>query len=291
MCILRRCFRPRCSFLPRPDWSRWCPTPRPGCPSAKDVEEALYARVPGAVIPFSEAKRRGALAAQRSRHRPPTAAGASPLVDNAGQSRLQRPLAASERAEGLRRPGRDGRAHRAAVPDRARRSGPRDPVQVHTPLPLTPIRPIGPDRRWDLSLASGWRVGSEVWGALAIGARAGRLLGEHRTLPAGRRGRRGRAKRRLEPIGREDFRGTARARQFPLELGLWWRTVGWREPSSRWARGVAWTHPGGDPGGFWQRGTSRWLPGPIVFAVRRLCACPCAARHSFGSRQAARAAL
>jgi hypothetical protein len=203
------------------------PDSGPGCPSAKDVEEALYARVPSAVIPFSEARRRGSLQLMLT---PAAADGrrSFTLLDSAGHTRLQRPL-----------PVGSGQQDCVALAETTALIVQRFLSDIDDPVPepaaaVAPVAVAAPapaaaerDRRWDLSLSSGWRVGSDVWGGLTVAARAARLLGRSgRLLLAGAAGVGGAAA--LEPNGRGDFRGTARARPFPIELGLWWRTVGWR---------------------------------------------------------------
>jgi hypothetical protein len=236
----------------------------PGCPSAKQVEDALYARVPGAVVPFSEAERRGALQL--------TLAAASPdggrsflLVDAGGEIRLQRalsPATAQRDCAAL--------AETAALIVQRYLTDLDDPTEAlppDRPLEIIARQPAGPDRRWDLSVASGWRVGSEVWGALALGGRVGRLLGSRgRLLLAGSAGVTGAAE--LEPTG-TTFRGSARARQFPAELGLWWRTLGsWAELQVGAGAGLDLTrvHTRSASG----LSDARLLLGPTVFAATAL---------------------
>jgi hypothetical protein len=146
-----------------------------GCPSSKEIEEALYARVPGVVVPFAEAKRRGAL---RLTLTPATVDGRRTfsLIDVDGRTRLQRSLGASV-----------GQKDCIALAETASLIVQRfltslvdpvpKPVQPDPVADLSARTPEGPDRRWDLSVSSGWRVGTEVWGALTVGARVGRLLG------------------------------------------------------------------------------------------------------------------
>jgi hypothetical protein len=242
------------------------PDSGPGCPSAREVEEALYARVPGAVIPFSEAKRRGALQLTLSL---PSSEGRRQfaLIDEKGHSRLQRTLSAS-----------GGSPDCAALAETAALivqrfltrldDPPPETVAVSAPMQLPPPPPTGPDRRWDLSLTSGWRLGSEVWGALAVGARAGRLLGSTgRFLLVGAAGLGGEGD--LAHNGM-DFLGTARTRQFPAELGLWWRTVGWRRAELQAGAGVGVDVTRVETRTDSGTGDVRWLPGPVVFASTAL---------------------
>jgi hypothetical protein len=240
------------------------PDSGPGCPSARDVEEALYARVPAAVIPYSEAKRRDALqlaltAPAPDGHRTFT------LADNTGQARLQRTLP----------PG--GPTDCAALAETAALIVQRFLTEIEEPVvetaPLPAPRPSlespppGPERRWDLSVASGWRVGSQVRGALAVGARVGRLLGPSgRLVVAGGAGLGGLAA--LTPIGM-DYDGAARARQFPIDLGLWWRTVGSRAEVQVGAGGgldLSWVETRSASG----LRETRLLPGPVFFAASAL---------------------
>jgi hypothetical protein len=242
------------------------PDAAPGCPSARQVEEALYARVPGAVIPFSEAERRDALQLTLA---PLGADGRRQfsLVDEKGHPRLQRTLAAS-----------GGQANCAALAETVALIVHRyltdlddpisEPMPPNVPLQLTQRSPPVPERRWDLSLSTGWRVGSEAWGGLAVGPRAARLLGgTGRLLLVGAASLGGEAV--LVPTGSE-FRGTARTRQFPIELGLWLRTVGWNraEAQAGVGGGLDLTRVQTRP----ETGAEdvRWLPGPVVFAAAAL---------------------
>ncbi len=216
------------------------------------------------MIPLSEASRREALQLALS---PPAADGhrSFTLFNHAGETRLQRALP----------PGGPGDC--AALAETAALIVQRflteldEPVvespPPSPPLPLVVRAPAGPERRWDLSLASAWRMGSEVWGALALGARAGRLLSSGRWLVAGGVGLGGEAA--LAPVGM-DYRGTARARQLPVDLGLWWRTPGWRRAELQIGAGG-----GLDVTRVATRSASgiediRWLPGPVVFAATAL---------------------
>jgi hypothetical protein len=242
------------------------PDSGPGCPSAKDVEEALYARVPSAVIPFSEARRRGSLQLMLT---PAAADGrrSFTLLDSAGHTRLQRPL-----------PGGSGQQDCAALAETTALIVQRFLSDIDEPVPepvAAVVLPVaeaapattGPDRRWDLSLSSGWRVGSEVVDGLTVAARAARLLGSTgRLLLAGSAGVGSAAA--LEPSGM-NFRGTARARPFPIELGVWWRTVGWRAELQLGAGG------GFDVTHVVTRASSgnqeaHLLPGPLFFGAAAL---------------------
>ncbi len=235
-----------------------------GCPSAKQIEEALYARVPGAVIPFSEAERRGSLKLALS---PPAPDGhrAFSLIDARAQTRLQRSLA-----------GAAGQKDCAALAETAALIVQRfltdleDPLPMpagNTPIPLVTGDGLGPDRRWDLSLASGWRVGSEFLPALEVGARVGRVLGTRGRLllvtGAGVTG-----ENDLSPMGR-GYLGRARARQFPVELGLWARSLDWPvelQVGAGAGLDLTWVRAAADGG----NAETHLLPGPTVFAATGL---------------------
>ena len=98
----------------------------PGVPPAREVEEALYARVPGAVIPFSEAARRGAL--QLTWHRP-RADGrrSSHLAGRSGRPRLSRSLG-----------GAAGQKDCAALAETAALIVQRFLTELDDPVPLPP---------------------------------------------------------------------------------------------------------------------------------------------------------
>lgn len=236
------------------------------------------------MIPLSEASRREALQLALS---PPAADGhrSFTLFNHAGETRLQRALP----------PGGPGDC--AALAETAALIVQRflteldEPVvespPPSPPLPLVVRAPAGPERRWDLSLASAWRMGSEVWGALALGARAGRLLSSGRWLVAGGVGLGGEAA--LAPVGM-DYRGTARARQLPVDLGLWWRTPGWRRAELQIGQGAVSTSPASQPVRPPASRTSAGFPARSS-SPRRPSAWPCAGRHSSGFRPAGREAL
>jgi hypothetical protein len=234
-----------------------------GCPSAAEVEQALYVRIPGAVIPFSEAGRRGALQLHLA---PPSADGGRgfSLLDVGGQPRLSRSLG-----------GAAGQKDCAALAETAALIVQRflieleDPVPVpaiNSPLPVSSVND-GPDRRWDLSLSSGWQLGSELPGALQVGGRVGRLLGSSgRFLLAAGAAITG--EQDLQPLG-TGFTGRARARQFPVELGLWWRTLDWPVELQLGAGSgvdLTWVHASADGGNT----ETHLLPGPSVFAAAGL---------------------
>ena len=234
----------------------------PGCPSAKEVEEALYARVPAAVIPFSEAKRRGALQLTLSTT-PSDGRRQFSLLDDKGHARLHRTLAAS--------------AAPADCPALAETTALivqrfltdldepiAEPVSPNIPVVIAQPSPIAPDRRWDLSVTGGWRFGSELLGGMAVGFRAGRLLGNTgRFLLVGAAGLSGEGA--VTPEGTE-FRGTARSRQLPVELGLWWRTLGWRRAELQAGAGAGLDVTRVETRSEGGAADVRWLPGPVVFA-------------------------
>jgi hypothetical protein len=236
------------------------PDASPGCPSAKDIEEALYARVPRAMIPFTEAKRRGALQLTLT---PATPEGGRTftLVDIDGRTRLKRPLAAGAEQKDC-----TALAETASLIVQRFLTTLDDPV-IESPLPVPRLElsspvPERPDRRWDLSISSGWRVGTQGWEALTAGARVGRLLGRSGQFLIVAGAGLGNSEALL-PAGMS-FRGTAQVRQVPIELGLWWRRrEGKIELQAGAGSGLDLTHvrASSESG----NNETRLLPGPLLF--------------------------
>jgi hypothetical protein len=206
------------------------PSDSPGCPAPTEVSAALAARVPGALVPFDQARQRQALVLDI------VPEGEEPasitLVDAGGKVKLERSLRGgleAPAAEPLGAPTApapldlEGRRDKecAALAETAALIVERylSDLQDHLPPPPPPAPPPPPSRRWELSLATAFRPGSDGLSAFEIGphlgwffARGHLLLslslaagGESNPVPSGSR-----------------YQGQARQRRFPVDVGLWW---------------------------------------------------------------------
>jgi hypothetical protein len=154
---------------------------------------------------------------------------------------------------------------------------------VNTPVLVDTNDRVGPDRRWDLSVSSGWRVGSEFLQGLEVGARWGHLLGASgRLVLAGGRGVTG--ENDLVAM-RHGYLGRARARQFPVELAVGAQPGLAVELQAGLGAGldVSWVRASADGG----NAETHLLPGPTG-SRRQACVCPCAAGHSSASPEGGR---
>ena len=209
------------------------PSDSPGCPAPADVAAALTARVPGALVPFDQARPRKALVLDI------VPEGEEPasitLTDAAGKPKLQRSLRGGLEAPATEEgtvappdptspPDLEGRRAKecSALAETAALIVERylSDLQDHLPPPDPPAPPP-PSRRWEVSLATAFRPGSDGLSAFEVGpslgwfvARGHLLLslavaagGESNPVPSGSR-----------------YQGEARQRRFPVDLGLWWAT-------------------------------------------------------------------
>jgi hypothetical protein len=250
------------------------PSDSPGCPAPADVELALAARVAGGLVPFEQARARQALILEI------VPEGEEPasitLTDPAGKVKLERSLRGGPEA-----PAVDQRTIAPPAPQPLDLEGRREKecaalaetaaliverylsdLQDHLPPPA-PTLPPPPTRRWELSLATAFRPGSDGLSAFEIGPQVGWFLarghlllslavaagGESNPVPAASR-----------------YRGEASQRRFPVDLGLWWAT-GPAAVELQVGAGagldLTWVEASGDPG----TETMRLLPGPALWTA------------------------
>jgi hypothetical protein len=250
------------------------PSDSPGCPAPAEVEQALSARVAGGLVPFEQARARKALVLEI------VPEGEEPasitLMDAAGKVKLERSLRG-----GLEAPAVDQNAEAPAVPPPLDLEGRRDKecaalaetaaliverylsdLQDHLPPP-TPPAPPPPTRRWELSLATAFRPGSDGLSAFEVGPQLGRFLARGHlllTLAVAAGGE-------SNPVPSDSrYRGEARQRRFPVDLGLWWVSG---PAAAELQVGVGagldltWVEATGDPG----TEDMRLLPGPAVWTA------------------------
>jgi hypothetical protein len=187
------------------------PEAQPGCPGAREVEAALTSRLPRSVVPMERAAEQGALVLELDKD--DLGAATLSLTDGQGRERLHRTLelpAGSKDCNAL--------AETAALI--VERFLVTLEYQPPPPPPAPEPPPAPPPRRWEVSVASSWRPGSDGWGAFELGGRVGRSL--HRRLMLALGVGVGGWSNAI-PSG-SLYRGEARQRRFPLELGVWWST-------------------------------------------------------------------
>jgi hypothetical protein len=213
--------------------------PDQGCPSPRQITEALNARMPDVVSPAAEGARRGGL-------RLLVSGGAAPeplrieIFDQGGETRLQRNLTPSERERGNDCPALaetvalivDRYLHEVGyeVPLAPAPAPPASPEREADLVVRAPAAPLGPARdRFDLLAAALWRgasTGNQLEGDFGVGIE--RALGAHRlgaTLTGG-----------LAPSQSARLtNGTATLRRYPLHLGGFLAVPlgpGWLEPGA-----------------------------------------------------------
>jgi hypothetical protein len=183
----------------RPDSAVACPTPA-------QINLALTARIPGLLVRPEQAAGVGALVLELDRDG--DGGALLRLVNPQGADQLRRDLSAKDAPQDC-----------AALADTVALIVERYFVELddrNARALDAGTRDLG--RRWDLSLAAGWRSGADSDGGLQVLARVDRLLGRRfqLSLSAGM----GLAAEAV-PNG-SVYSGEASVRRMPVELGFWW---------------------------------------------------------------------
>ena len=208
------------------------PAESPGCPAPAEVESALAARVSGALVPFDQARARRALVLDI------VPEGEEPasitLTDAAGKVKLERSLPGGLEAPAVDQ-GAVAPAATAPLDLEARRQKEcaalavtaaliveryLSDLQHHLPPAPAPA-PAPPSRRWELSLTTVFRPGSDGLSAFEVGPQVGWFLARGHLLLSLAAAAGGES----NPVpSASRYRGDARQRRFPVDLGLWWTT-------------------------------------------------------------------
>jgi len=184
----------------RPDSRMTCPTPA-------QVNLALAARVPGMLVRPDQASAVGALTLELGRSE--DGIPSMRLVAADGGERLRRELVT-----------RDGSNDCTALAETVALIVERFLVDLDDRVAraATAARAAATPRRWDVSLAAGWRSGGDADGGLQAMARVDRLFGRRfqLSLAAG-------VGSSADAVPRgSTYTGQATIRRIPVELGLWW---------------------------------------------------------------------
>jgi hypothetical protein len=204
------------------------PSGSPGCPAPSEVEAALAPRVAGALVPYEQARQRQALVLEI------VPEGEEPasitLTDQAGKVKLERSLRGGLEALAVEElsqppgtpPDLEGRRDKecAALAETAALIVERylSDLKDHLPPPAPPPPPPA-SRRWELSLATAFRPGSDGLSAFELGPQVGWFMARGHLLLSLSLAVGGQSNP-VPPASR--YRGEARQRRFPVELGLWW---------------------------------------------------------------------
>jgi hypothetical protein len=177
------------------------------CPTPAQVNLALAARIPGLVVTADQAASTGALVLELAAG----AGGATDLrlVAADGTPQLRRVLASDEGTEDC-----------SALAETVALIVERFVVEVDDRGAREAAAAGVPGRRWDLSVAAGWRSGAETDGGLQALLRVDRLLGREGRFQISLAAGLGASSDAVP--ARSAYVGQASVRRMPVELGLWW---------------------------------------------------------------------